>query len=312
MLMALPSSPDRDGTETTGSLSLEHGTPGMVPLLDAWSRNSRITPVYGIGREILVEVGRLHPNIVINGEENRVKALGPPISGKGMKIMLCHVITDLLYAADKNSVLRTSVVVDCTTGEVVQGGVNLGLFLASNMFSPDEWTQERGLYSALDIPQSNKGEALGVRSLNMTPAPPYSMESGFIHEVSDDNENACLWSASFTPPGCITHIHADYIGAAQYMVHVCGKKVWLIWPPTETNLSIMAPFLGAQRRQELTMLAIEKMEKMEVFFIESEEGEGRKAFVIPPFYFHCCISITQSCHIGVRIWGFEILDEAQE
>ncbi|KAJ7812230.1 hypothetical protein B0H13DRAFT_1926217 [Mycena leptocephala] len=53
-------------------------------------------------------------------------------------------------------------------------------------------------------------------------------------------------AGALTPPGWITDLHVGFAGYAQAVVHCAGEKVWLVWPPTETNLKWWAIIIHTQ------------------------------------------------------------------
>lgn len=76
-----------------------------------------------------------------------------------------------------------------------------------------------------------------------------------------------VWTTTFTPPRAITHMHMDFYGRHQYMVHLFGHKLWLLWPPTPKNMEIIwsnhTQYVEPER-------CINEMEGLQVFYMMEE------------------------------------------
>lgn len=154
-----------------------------------------------------------------------------------------------------------------------------------------EMSPERRIYGALDIPMSKNG--LGMCQYVATP---YNTQENSLVPNK-------LWTTTFTPLGGITHTHMDYYGRHQYMVHLFGRKVWLLWPPTPENLKKFAPFHTQFPETDLTSWCIDELEGLQVLYCTDEQ-----AFVVKPNVFHACLSIGTSGHSGTWVWtlpGYE-------
>ncbi|KAJ6553812.1 hypothetical protein DFH09DRAFT_1495370 [Mycena vulgaris] len=105
-----------------------------------------------------------------------------------------------------------------------------------------------------------------------------------------------VWVTSlYTPPGWFTDMHIDSAGLAQAMVHVEGKKLWLLWPATRRNLDWWglqhpAPLQGHGRRLGEALKALEGLEVLHI--------TEQRAFILPPFCIHAVIAFECSTHVA--------------
>ena len=147
---------------------------------------------------------------------------------------------------------------------------------------------ERRLYGALDIPMSKNGLALcGYQ------ASPYDTGSKFL--VAEKP-----WTTALTPSGAITHVHTDYYGRQQYVIHLFGSKLWLLWPPTEKNLGIYSRFHTQEVKENLTARCIDEMEGMQALYVTDEQS-----FVLKPNTLHACMCVATSAHAGTWFWNLD-------
>lgn len=113
-------------------------------------------------------------------------------------------------------------------------------------------------------------------------------------------------SSTYTQPGCITLPHVDGYGEGQRLAHLYGTKIWIVWPPTRKNLSIVrkltiGPPVEVERRIEFWF---NKFEDPQIFLVRAKDS-----FDLGPSAVHACISITMSAHFGRWIWrkeGYEV------
>jgi len=198
------------------------------------------------------------------------------------------VINDLLQAKDSN------------VTEFLSRSCEVGigpLDVLASMMNPTTYcdmdSSERRLYGAIDIPMSADG--LGMCG--------YAVE-----KYEDGKENYIpkeVWTTTFTPPGGITHTHMDFYGRYQYMVHLFGHKIWLLWPPTPKNLDKFWPNHTQFAEADLTERFIDELEGLQVFYAEEEQ-----VFVINPNVLHACVSVGTSGHSATWFWRLETYKES--
>lgn len=114
--------------------------------------------------------------------------------------------------------------------------------------------------------------------------------------------------ATYTQPGSITSAHKDGFGYGIRIYQVLGSKLWLVWPPTEQNISWICRNLyelNYSPEHSLDMY-LRSMEGLQVYLVE--EGD---CFDVPPLTIHCCLSLTTSIHIGVSTWSLDGLNAAK-
>jgi hypothetical protein len=181
---------------------------------------------------------------------------------------------------------------DCNVSEFVNRVAEPSICLVkviASMMNPstlcDMSTPDRRLYGALDIPCSPTG--LGSCRYR---AAEYEEPENFL--IPDKP-----WTTTLTPPGAITHTHMDYYGRNQYMIHLFGHKIWLLWPPTEKNLEIFGLHHTQLASSDTTFRCIQELEGLQVFYAREEQ-----VFVLQPNVLHACICLGTSAHTGTWVW----------
>ena len=156
------------------------------------------------------------------------------------------------------------------------------------------------LLSALSIPSKPKG--LGACSLSL----PADMLQTSVYPVAGKGENARPeWLSCLSPMGAITAPHKDYHGSSQVMYHISGEKLWMLWPPTPNNLLWYGKRRDRTSTTNRTVEAIREMEGMTVLHVKDPIG-----FSLPPYGIHAVITFSASSHAGIRVWGYDWIDEA--
>ena len=174
--------------------------------------------------------------------------------------------------------------------------VQLMDIIASIMTATDRanWPNRQALLGALSIPFTAKG--LGMCNLS---ADPYDSDNEYI--CARDKKGQLDWVGVLTPAGAITHPHINYHGAAQFMCHIYGRKIWLTWPATSRNIKML---LDRELRDgnplELPE-AIGVLEGLDVLLLE----DMQEAFYLPAGIIHAAISFTTCSHAGVYIWALD-------
>ncbi|KAJ2920631.1 hypothetical protein H1R20_g16463, partial [Candolleomyces eurysporus] len=168
----------------------------------------------------------------------------------------------------------------------------------------DFWTQQALLLDgykfdrtsrllvAFDIPSSTKG--LGACRYSSYP---YNPDNGAL--VSS-------LTNSWTFPGSITHPHMDGIACGMYIIHWRGVKLWLLWPPTHPNLRLMEHSMLTPPSIDTTVSLIKELEGLELLFLTDEEL-FEFAFCLYPNTIHCCLSFTESSHMGMPVRDISFL-----
>lgn len=115
-------------------------------------------------------------------------------------------------------------------------------------------------------------------------------------------------TSTFTQPGNVTPAHIDGFGLTQLMAHLDGCKVWIVWPPIESNLRAIRDHdlaIGPNREYRLERW-FEHLKDPQVFLIRKGESVFLGSSVI-----HACVSVTRSAHYGVFCWERDSLGVAE-
>ncbi|KAF6765472.1 hypothetical protein DFP72DRAFT_1058056 [Ephemerocybe angulata] len=107
-------------------------------------------------------------------------------------------------------------------------------------------------------------------------------------------------STTLAFPSTITYPHMDGVGCGMHIVHWAGQKLWLFWPPTESNLYKM-------RRTRTSVIdisgaceLIQSLDGLEVAWF-GEDDMAECAFILAPNTIHCCLTFTESSHYGASV-----------
>jgi hypothetical protein len=239
----------------------------------------------GIGIiEKLMRIKSLPPKPI---DDSMVLLLGrPKRSSVSPSIRL--VLTDLLQGKDPNVTEFIS-----RSGELGIGPLDvLASMMTPNTYC-DMGSSERRLYGALDIPMTETG---------------LKMCRYVVERFEDGRDNYVpkkVWTTTFTPPGAITHTHMDFYGRHQYMVHLFGHKLWLLWPPTPKNMAMIWSNHTQYAEPDLTERCIDEMEGLQVFYTTEEQ-----IFIIKPNVIHACVSVSISGHSATWFWRLETYRES--
>jgi hypothetical protein len=101
---------------------------------------------------------------------------------------------------------------------------------------------------------------------------------------------------TFTPPGWVSHPHSDYLSGSSPIIHLTGTKLWLWFPRTEHNASVM-DILSVMATDRPIHETLKQMEGLQWAIMDSPAG-----FIMDRFEYHGCLSLTSSMHIGGPIW----------
>lgn len=167
-------------------------------------------------------------------------------------------------------------------------------FLAQIMHIRGGGTVEDGdpVLVAFDIPMTTEG----------------LLKCGFTYEPFEEGRGTVFSPETncWTPPGAVTFPHIDGFACGMYMVHLAGKKLWLVAPGTANNLRLMEASRTRPGTMEHTLKLIDHLEELHLFYPTKDYKEF--AWYLRPGTIHCCLSITECCHSGRPIrtvkWGF--------
>jgi hypothetical protein len=116
-----------------------------------------------------------------------------------------------------------------------------------------------------------------------------------------------LWASCIVPVGAITSPHTDYSGCSQLIQHIQGRKLWLCWPPTPHNLDTYLRKRLSGSIGLSTEDAIDLLQDMELLLLDEEQT----CFTLPGGTIHAVVTLTPSCHIGLKLWRVEDLEVAR-
>jgi hypothetical protein len=198
---------------------------------------------------------------------------------------------DLLEARNK---VRFS---DSTTN-LEETGVSLADFWSTQSMLLEGKTLDHStrLLVTFDVPASDSG----LLACKYTPKP-FSAGGGTI---------ISRLTNSWTLPGAITHPHMDGIACAMYIIHWKGAKLWIMWPPTASNLRAMEHSMTTSSHLDTTIRLFSQLEGMEVMVL-TEEDYFEFAFCLLPNTIHCCLSFTECCHAGMPIRDIQFLSTVE-
>ncbi|KAF9033681.1 hypothetical protein BDP27DRAFT_1409752 [Rhodocollybia butyracea] len=114
--------------------------------------------------------------------------------------------------------------------------------------------------------------------------------------------------ATLTQPGSITSAHRDGFGYGIRIYQARGSKVWVVWPPTDKNLSWIFRNLHQPdyHPEHLLKAYMSNMEDMQVYLVQKGD-----CFDVSPLTIHCCLSLDTSIHIAVSTWSLQGLEIAK-
>lgn len=254
----------------------------MNSVIEVWDSHiiSSIEWLHSVGSIILKKLSSLPdplPSLPI--DDTLIKMLGKPTRGR-VAPNLRLVEHDLLGGKDHNVVEFIT-----RSPEIGISGRDIMLSMTNLLTMCDMNSPERRLYGALDIQLTERGIKLCQYR-----ATPYDNDKRFFVDPKH-------WTVSLTPPGAITHTYADYYGRHQFFIHLFGRKIWLLWPPTKKNLDIYGKYHTQPTPVDLTSICIDELEGLQALYTTEEQ-----AFVMMPNVLHACISISMSSHIGTWVW----------
>lgn len=152
------------------------------------------------------------------------------------------------------------------------------------------------MYSVLECPVSKDG--LGKMSLQF----PLDSKTCIAWKFNKRSE----FSTAITVPGNLTGPHMDNICVRQFDVHLFGRKLWMVWPPTPHNLKWMRDnnAIPGAITPEITRLAVQELEGLSLEYFNGDI----QSFILPPATIHACISLSLSSHTGCLYQTMEDID----
>ena len=203
-----------------------------------------------------------------------------------------HIITDIITLPQD-----TLEVIDVAADSIIPG-LSKATFIAAMIMSHSaEWTPSSRMYSIHSLPCQPSG------TLQCQLKIPNTFKDRAIVETDG---RVPRWVSSVCPAGTLTNIHVDYHGSAQLMVNVTCDKLWLLWPPTESNLLWWNSRHTRVSHGDTVCDAIAQLEGLELL-----HANGSQSFVLPPYHFHAVLTFEASAHLGVTLWGFPWWDTSR-
>jgi hypothetical protein len=101
---------------------------------------------------------------------------------------------------------------------------------------------------------------------------------------------------TFVSPGFFMHTHVDNLLIPDFVVHVDGLKLWLIWPSTPQNFLTFTSHLLGDRSGVLEgdlHRAIQVLDGLKVLLIEKPQT----TFILPAGFIHAVISFEPAIHL---------------
>jgi hypothetical protein len=146
----------------------------------------------------------------------------------------------------------------------------------------------------LDVPST----AEGMRKIGMRVPTKYGTYTSCDYNGYSMVDTLSLGTAA-TPTGWFSPPHYDYEGAVSGILHLLGRKIWVTFPRTDHNTSIMEPslnhFLGDE---DIDLVAVlDQLEQVSCRVFHEPEG-----FFLSPFEYHACLCLTPTIHIGGPAW----------
>ncbi|KAG6815282.1 hypothetical protein H0H87_003341 [Tephrocybe sp. NHM501043] len=143
----------------------------------------------------------------------------------------------------------------------------------------------------------------GLAHFDMVP-----MHWGSHHECvfeKIDSSPHIKWTVTLSPAGYISDLASLLDTSSHFLVQIFGRKLWMLWPCSLENLSILGP--GPFSPKD-TLRAIRELQGIRSFITT----EDFKQLVLPPNHFHASISLTHSAHATSRLWAFPFFSAARD
>jgi hypothetical protein len=226
------------------------------------------TPMLPVGTSILQELLSL-PQVLKKSPEDDSTVILLETStnpASGGSPTLGHVIRDLMHPlADDHNIFDF-------VNRYGDPDVEYPEFFISMLRATEghAWDDSRRLYGALHI-QSSKD---GIGSCHLGSYPFSSEQNSLVDDAG--------WVSTWTPPAAISHTHMDYYGSMQYTIHFYGKKLWILWPPTQRNLAWFSLRHKKRADANLTLDCIRNLEGLQLNFPSAKHKITFYYFTILP------------------------------
>ena len=122
---------------------------------------------------------------------------------------------------------------------------------------------------------------------------PQQYQHGYVFRESKDG--APDISATITPPGTISEPHMDQTGSGTLLIQVLGRKLFIVWPPTQKNLSWFSNKYGLHSGT-IFEAALEALEMPYCLLLEQGDYS-----LLRPGHIHGVLSATPSAIAGVPV-----------
>jgi len=196
-----------------------------------------------------------------------------------------HIVGDLINIDDED--LN---VVDQAFGHITESHKEQVLVSMWNASYASSENPNVKLFTIPDLPFHPKGSGkCGIQ-----------LATKFLDLAITDTDNVNgSWSSTFCPPGAITDLHWDYHGGSQVLMGISTNKLWLLWPPTEKNLSWWSKHNLRPTTSSATLEAIHHLEGLTLLY-----QRGRQSFLMPPYHIHAVLTFEVSAHSGTTVWDY--------
>jgi hypothetical protein len=115
----------------------------------------------------------------------------------------------------------------------------------------------------------------------------------FVSRPPLSNKHAVEVGGTATPPGWFSPPHSDYMGARGTMLHIKGCKLWVTFPRSVHNAEIMDGYKTLRDDTGNFADILHKVEGLSCHIVREPV-----AFVLEPWEYHSCFSLSNSWHIG--------------
>lgn len=211
---------------------------------------------------------------------------------------ITHVLTDLLRAGqDGEHISITNFTLNGPADHVSIETVLKSLIMSG--VGNEQSVEVMTPIGALTIPSSMKG----LGDIDFLPKQFNLSSELFFEQFHFDGAGypstlAPSWESCLIPSGAVTGPHTDYCGCAQLIQHVQGRKLWLCWPPSPHNLEVYLKEHLSGNLQFSTEDAIDRLEGMELIKLDAQQT----CFVLPAGTIHAVLTMSNSCHTGLKLW----------
>ncbi len=119
----------------------------------------------------------------------------------------------------------------------------------------------------------------------------------------DKNRSTQHLAWTYNPAGTIGPLQINHCGL-QRQVFVVGaeSRVWLLWPPTNANISLMAKW------KDRTRFSADELMKFEdgSYNYASREENNSTSFIIPPYYTFTSLSFAGGAYVSRMVFEYSV------